>query len=155
MTNRGSRGQGGGGIGCTPIMIGTVLLVFVLLIGVANSLDEGAGWAVVVLGAPVVVLSMILLLVWPWAMNNLDRQSHQRDYQEGHENHLRELRIRDLGGNQSSRGAPGGGAPRGGRRVPGNQGGSESPQRYCTNCGAAARPDDRFCAACGHKLASE
>ena len=155
MTNRGNQGQGGEGIGCTPIMIGAVLVVFVILIGMANSLDEGAGWAVVVLGGPVVVLSVILLLVWPWAMNNLDRQTRERDYREGRETYLRGLQIKDLEGNQSSERALGGTDSRYERRIPAINSSSEPPRRYCTNCGSAASASDRFCASCGHKLASE
>lgn len=123
--------------------------------GIANGLDEGAGWTVVVLGGPVVVLSVILLLISPWAMNNLDRQFRERDYREERETHLRELQIRDLEGNQSSSRVPGDRDPRNGRRVSDNLSSLESPQRYCRNCGAAAGTDDRFCAACGYQLVSD
>src|SRR5918994_6981288 len=34
-----------------------------------------------------------------------------------------------------------------------DHGGAEQPRRYCANCGAETRPEDRFCASCGKSLA--
>ncbi len=76
-------------------MIGVLVVGFFVLIGVANGLDEGAGWAVVVFGLPILVLSVVLLLVWPWAMREMDRRNRAEAYRQQREEYLRELQIRD------------------------------------------------------------
>ncbi len=90
-----SRERRSGGYGCSAVMIGVLVVGFFVLIGVANGLDEGAGWAVVVFGLPILVLSALLLLVWPWAMGEMDRRNRAEAYRQQREEYLRELQIRD------------------------------------------------------------
>ena len=88
-------GRGGGGFGCSAVAMGVLVVGFFVLIAVANGLDEGGGWVVVVFGVPVLVLSAVFLVVWHWAIGEMDRRNKaERDRQE-REDYLRELQIRD------------------------------------------------------------
>ena len=85
----------GGGYGCSAVAMGVLVVGFFVLIAVANGLDEGGGWVVVVFGVPVLVLSAVFLVVWHWAIGEMDRRNKaERDRQE-REDYLRELQIRD------------------------------------------------------------
>ena len=88
-------GRGGRGYGCSAVAMGALVVGFLVLFAVANGLDEGGGWVVVVFGVPVLVLSAVFLVVWHWAIGEMDRRNKaERDRQE-REDYLRELQIRD------------------------------------------------------------
>lgn len=89
------RGSRSGGYGCSAVMIGVLVVGFFVLIGLANGLDEGAGWAVVIFGLPALVLSAVLLLVGPWAIGKMDRRNEAEARRREREEYLRELQIRD------------------------------------------------------------
>ncbi len=87
--------RGGGEYGCSIFTMGALIVGFFVLIGVANGLDEGAGWAVVVFGLPILVLSAVFLVSWHWAIGEMDRRNKAEAYRQQREEYLRELQIRD------------------------------------------------------------
>lgn len=84
-----------GGYGCSVFTMGALVVGFFVLIGIANGLDPGAGWAVVVFGTPLLILSALFLIAWHWAIREMDRRNEEERRRQAREEYLRELQIRD------------------------------------------------------------